>query len=768
MKKSENTNQTPEFEETKIQEENSSPVESTGTLTDNLPTDTDQVTESKITEEFQPEVLDSQEELTETKPAEEMPAPETEIVAEEIPVAESEVVPAEMPEPVTETVAETESAPEEIQAEATGIVAEISPEPVPADEPDPVAEIPAEEPETAGKELPEQESGVLAVENATLDEDKLTDEIIDHTEGELSEATVEQVSQDSDTDYYSYSREQLVEQLEKAVNDQDINSVKTKIALIKVAFLKKKKDENLQKYEKFMEEGGTKETFAAESDPLEEKFNEIFNIYKANKARYNDEQEKIKQTNLKKKQEILDDLKHLVSSEETLKKTYDEFKNLQERWKQIGMVPRTEINNLWQNYHFLVEKFFDKVKLNKELKDLDLKKNLEAKLALCEKTEELLLEKSILKSFKKLQKYHEEWKELGPVPIDKKDEIWERFKTISDKINDRRREHYSRVEDEQEKNLETKTALCEQAEEVLNLKNESIKEWQENTNKVNELLMVWKNVGPVPQKFNTEIWTRFKTSLDTFFSVKKEFFDKLKDQQVHNFNLKVDLCQQAEALKTSTDWRKTSNELIRLQNEWKKIGPVPKKHSDKVWKRFRAACDEFFNTKSHYFSNMQASEEENLNKKLDLINRVKEFQFGDNKSENLETLKNFQREWTEIGHVPIKEKDRIQNDFRAIINEHLDRLKISEVEIITVQFQNKVENLKNDPNSRRFIGKEKEILIGKISKFKEDINLWENNIGFLAESKNAAILKEEFVKKINKAKSELKVMEAKLKILKSQ
>jgi hypothetical protein len=586
-------------------------------------------------------------------------------------------------------------------------------------------------------------------------------------EGSANEAAEQEVHE-TEENYDQYSREELVGLLEKAVSEPDINAVKTRIALIKVAFLKKKKEENFRKYETILDEDGSHEMKTAVEDPVEEKFNEIFNIYKANKARFTEQQEKIKQDNLRKKLLILEELKQLVSSEETLKKTYDEFKTLQDRWKEIGMVPRTEINNLWQNYHFLVEKFFDKVKLNKELKDLDLKKNLEAKIALCERTEELLLETSILKSFKQLQKYHEEWKEIGPVPPDKKDEIWDRFKTATDKINERRREHYARIEEEQVKNLETKTALCEQAEEVLTLKNESVREWQENTSKVNELLKIWKSVGTVPQKHNSEIWTRFKNCLDTFFSNKKDYFDKLKEQQLTNYNLKLELCVQAEALKSSTDWRKTTNDLIRLQNEWKNIGPVPKKYSDKIWKRFRAACDEFFSAKSAYFSNVQSNEEENLRKKMDLIQRLREYQFRDDKNENLEILKNFQREWTEIGHIPIKEKDRLQNEFRAIVNDHLDHLKISEVEMSTVNYQTRVESMKSDPQARRLMTRERDFLAGKISKLRDDINLWENNIGFLANSKNAAILKEEFEKKINKAKTELKVMEAKLKLLKSQ
>ncbi len=618
-------------------------------------------------------------------------------------------------------------------------------------------------------DLPTDSNQIQEVKKTEEFPDVLPEPRDEQSEDEIPEDSTEHEAHEGEEDFDQYSREKLVELLEKVVNEPDVNSVKTRIALIKVAFLKKKKEENLQKYEKIISEDGSHEAAAAAfEDPIETKFNEIFTIYKANKARFTEQQEKIKQENLKKKIQILEELKVLVNSEETLKKTYDEFRTLQERWKETGMVPRTEINNLWQNYHFLVEKFFDKVKLNKELKDLDLKKNLEAKIALCEKTEELLLETSILKSFKLLQKYHEEWKEIGPVPADKKDEIWERFKNATDKINERRREHYTRIEDEQKKNLETKTALCEQAEEALTLKNETIREWQDHTSRVNELLKIWKSVGSVPQKNNTEIWSRFKTCLDTFFSNKKEYFDKLKEQQFQNYNLKVELCVQAEALKTSTDWRKTTNDLIRLQNDWKNIGPVPKKHSDKIWKRFRAACDEFFAAKSSYYANIQSHEEENLKKKEDLIRRLKDFQFGEDKSGNLEALKNFQREWTDIGHIPMKDKDRLQNEFRAIINQHLDRLKISEVEISTITYQSRIENLKHDPQAKKLMSREREILSVKIVKLRDDINLWENNIGFLAKSKNSVLLKEEFEKKINKAKSELKVMEAKLKLLKSQ
>ena len=607
----------------------------------------------------------------------------------------------------------------------------------------------------------------------------------------VAEDIVDDVKHDnSEEGLNQYTQEQLLDLLEIAVAEPDLNAVKTRVAQIKMAFVKKRDEreepsepvdtsepvEPVVQEEPIIQEEPSEQEKETDGAPkkqptqaeLNSRFDALFSIYKANKGRYIAEQEKLKKENLEKKNKILDALRNLINSEEALKKTYDEFKVLQDQWKEVGMVPRNEINNLWQNYHFLVEMFFEKVKLNKELKDLDLKKNLEAKIKLCEKTEELLLESSVLKTFKQLQKYHDDWKEIGPAPTDKKDEIWERFKNATDKINERRRDYYASLEEEQTNNLETKNALCQQAEEVLTFRNETVKEWQDNTHKVNELLNIWKSVGPVPQKHNAEIWARFKGSLDAFFSSKKEFFDKVKDQQMHNYNLKVDLCVQAEAIKGSTDWKKTTNDLIHLQGEWKRVGPVPRKHSDRIWKRFRSACDEFFKTKSAYFANIHTHEDENMKAKEELLNKLKDHQFSENKSKNLDDLKGFQREWTQIGHVPFKERDRLQNEFRKLVNQHLDKLKISELEMTAVSYQTKMESMKSDPQGRRMITRERETLTVKISKLRDDINLWENNIGFLANSKNANILRVEFEKKIEKAKSDLKVMEAKFKILRQQ
>lgn len=575
----------------------------------------------------------------------------------------------------------------------------------------------------------------------------------------------ENIEPEPEIDYTVLDKQQLIEKLEEALKADDVNSIKNKVSSIKVNFVRILKEEKQKLLDKFLEDGGKKEEFVNIIDDQEQKFNEIFNIYKTRKNSFNLELEKQKLENLAKKRQILEELKALVNSEENLKKTYDDFKALQDRWKETGQVPRTEITDLWNNYNFFVEKFFEKVKLNKELKDLDLRKNLETKMQICEKAEELLVEKSILKSFKRLQELHDEWKDTGPVPADKKDEIWERFKAVSDKINVNRKEYYENLHGEQESNLQAKTALCEKMEQIAAADIITPQDWKEKTEQVDELEKLWKSIGQAPVKLNDEVWNRFKTAVNAFYNIKKEFFSELKDNQINNYNQKVNICIEAEALKNNTNWKLTTNSLLKLQEEWKKVGPVPKKHSDKVWKRFRAACDEFFNNKQQYYANIQNVEVENLNKKEEMLKKVGEFVVGENKNENLEALKNIQREWMEIGHVPMDQKDRLQNEFRGAINQLMDKLKISSAEVSTMDFKNRLDVIKNSPEAGRILSKEKSFLEQKISSLKSEINLWENNLGFLASSKKADILRAEFEKKIKDAKNEVLIMETKLKMI---
>ncbi len=593
----------------------------------------------------------------------------------------------------------------------------------------------------------------------------LTEELVnlDMTEDDDENEEIE-----TEYDFSNCNKLQLIEILEEAVQDTDVVKIKDKVVAIKFNFLKICKEERDKEMEQFILDGGDKENYEHVEDPLEIRFKAAFNIFRDNKLRFNEALEEQKNVNLQLKNAILEELKQLINSEETLKKTYDEFRALQDRWKEIGQVPATEITNLWNNYHFLVEKFYDKVKINRELRDLDLKKNLEAKIELCEKTEELLLEKSVIKAFKLLQKYHDEWKEIGPVPQEKKDEIWERFKNTTDKINQIRREHYSKIQDEQQANYDAKVAICEKIEELLNDNINSIGAWQKKSNDVNELFKVWKTVGPAQKKLNDEIWSRFKGSMDTFFNNKKEFFSRLKEQQIENYNRKIQLCVEAETLVDSKEWKKSTDRIKKLQEEWKNIGPVPKRHSDKIWKRFRSACDAFFTNKSEHFSGIKGVEEENLRLKRELLERIKAYEIKKERSENMEAIKAFQREWMAIGYVPMKYKDATQDEYRKSIDALFDKMKVNENEISTSEYRNMVEGMKDDPEARDKVRRERNVLTNKINKLREEISVLENNIGFFSNSKQSEIMRAEYEKKINRAKNDVKVLEAKLKILNEQ
>ena len=573
---------------------------------------------------------------------------------------------------------------------------------------------------------------------------------------------------ETDYDFSDCNKLQLIEILEETVQDADVVKIKDKVVSIKSNFLRICKEERDKEMEQFILDGGEKENYEHVEDPLEIRFKAAFNIFRNNKLKFNEALEEQKVANLQQKNAILEELKQLINSEETLKKTYDEFRALQDRWKEIGQVPASEITNLWNNYHFLVEKFYDKVKINRELRDLDLKKNLEAKIELCEKTEELLLEKSVTKAFKLLQKYHDEWKEIGPVPQEKKDEIWERFKNTTDKINQIRREHYSKIQEEQQANYDAKVVICEKIEELLNDNINSIGAWQKKSNDVNDLFKLWKSLGPAQKKLNDEIWARFKGSMDSFFSNKKEFFSKLKEQQLENYNRKLQLCVEAEALVDSKEWKKATDRIKKLQEEWKKIGPVPKRHSDKIWKRFRSACDAFFTNKSEHFSGIKGVEEENLRLKRELIERIKAYEIQNDRSENMNAIKAFQREWMAIGYVPMKYKDSVQDEYRKSVDTLFDKMKFNENEISTAEYRNMVEGMKDDPESRDKVRRERNVLTNKINKLREEISVLENNIGFFSNSKQSEIMKAEYEKKINRAKNDVKVLEAKLKILNEQ
>ncbi|NPD45199.1 MULTISPECIES: DUF349 domain-containing protein [unclassified Lentimicrobium] len=591
-----------------------------------------------------------------------------------------------------------------------------------------------------------------------------TPEILGETSSDEEEDDAHEDENVSEETYHEHTLEQLVEEMDKVVASESVKNTKNKVGYIRLVFGRKLADVKQAAEEKFLTEGGIKEEYKPETIDIEYVFNRSFNQYKKLRRKLRVEQDAIMVENLAKKNELLEEIRVLVSSDETLKETYDKFNEIQTRWKSIGMVPKTDIQILWNNYHFLVEKFFDKVKINKELRDLDLKKNLEAKIALCEKAEELLIEKSVNKSFKLLQDYHNEWKAIGPVPTSNNEEIWERFKVASDKLNDRRKAHYEELQGKLEENYEAKKALCTKAEELVLTPVETNKQWTKRTEEIDDLMKVWKTLGPAPRNVNDEVWATFKGILNQFYDAKKEFFGSLKAEQQDNYHKKLDLVKQSEALKDSTDWGAATKTLINLQKEWKTIGPTPRKHSDEIWKKFRAANDFFFETKAKHFKGQFEKEDENLKLKQDLIGEIKTAEYGEDKKENLEKIKVFQRRWTEIGNVPRKEMDKLYKDYRGAIDEQLNKLDISSVDFRNAGFRDRIGDLKKNDDDYT-LRRERQNIQNAMDKLKEDVLLWENNMGFFRNSKNADVLKMEFEKKIKKAKADILVLKEKIKMI---
>jgi len=589
-------------------------------------------------------------------------------------------------------------------------------------------------------------------------EQPVKEQIVDDNKEESLKDSVEVSMEELIKEYSSTTREELVEELQNLIDRNDYEELRTKVPLLKNTFknLPKPDLKIVHVSDSEQEEGSltTEEQF--KEDVADTKFRELYNKYKEIRTENQKKEEQQKEENLKKKQNLLDDLKKLLDSEQTLKEIYDEFNKIQDKWKEIGNVPHNEVNNLWESYHFLIEKFYEKVKINKELRDLDLKKNLEKKLILCEKVEELLVDEDINNSFAILQEYHKQWKEIGAVPSDKNDEVWERFKRASDAINQRRREYYLKRSEELEENKAKKIALKEQITLVVSKEFKTMKEWNEATSEVNDLFVKWKTIGPVPKSDNETLWVQFKSMIDGFFEKRKQMFEQNRQTEEENYNKKVELCLKAEEISKREDFEIATRELKELQEEWKHIGRVKKNLSDKVWLRFRAACDEFFKRKSENYLQTHKDVEENLQKKQALIEELKDHRFVEDKQENVEVLKDFQKRWFDIGFVPREERKKLQKQWDEIIAGNRDKLQISAEEIASKgrNGNNLFERLKEqgDVAVRR-----------KINALEEEINRVENNIGFFANSKNADLLKQEFERKILKLKAQKEELMEKLK-----
>jgi len=569
--------------------------------------------------------------------------------------------------------------------------------------------------------------------------------------------------------FSGYNKEELVNRMEELCEINDLNSIKNKVAQVRDAFNNIVSSERAATFSKFLEDGGVAEEFAPNADPLDERFNKAYGKYSKTRSEFILGQEKIRKENLKTKQDILQQMKSIIQNEEDMSKAFNEFHDLQAKWRAIGPVPPQNVNDLWMTYKLYIERFYDYIKINRELQDLDQKKNLEMELQLCERAEELYLEQSLNKAMNEAQQLQTKWKEIGVVPREKRTEIWTRFKAAVDKVYDNKKNFLEGLREKHTANLELKVKLCEQAEALASSVFDKHSVWQDGLKNVLELQTEWRKIGPADKVQNDEIWKRFKNAVDGFFKSKDDYYKKKKQEYAANLQLKTEICMQAEGLIENSDWKTTAAELIRLQQEWKKIGQVGSSDkNDKIWARFKLACDGFFNRKSEHFAEQDKAHEVNYDKKLELIDRVEKFEKTDNPTESIEELKAFQREWNDIGLVPMKKKDIIWEKFRSAIQVHFDALKVRPDFKQGFNTRNEQRSNHASSNSRSSADQasqgsaDERGIVHKMNKLKEEVTVLENNIGFFAKSKSASALKQEYEQKIQTAKDEIAKLKEKL------
>ena len=591
-------------------------------------------------------------------------------------------------------------------------------------------------------------------------EDMLIEEIEQGNENpqtELSTITEdqEQFQQSVDKQLAGKSKSEIVDMLALIIEQELAGDIRLQVEQLKTAFYKLHRAQVDAQLKEAAEQGVTIE-IAPDAD--EARLKELLKVYRDYRDKVAAENEKVKEENYAKKLEIIESLKALISSEETLNITFNRFRELQARWKEIGQVPQSKTNDLWETYNLHIERFYDFVKINKELRDLDLKKNYQAKLDLCEAAEALAEQENIVEAFRKLQKYHDQWREIGPVATEQKEAIWERFKAASSIINRRHQEHFESLKQEQLANLERKTALCEAAELLIANAPTSHKEWNKAGESLMELQNQWRTIGFAPKKENTKIYDRFRSACDRFFELKHAFYADVKDDMERNLSLKEALCEAAELIQDSEEWKEATDKLLELQAEWKKIGTVSRRHAEAVWNRFRAACDRFFERKSEHFSSVEKQYEDNLSKKLALLEEMESAEV-----KSFDAIKEYQRRWSEIGYVPIKAKDEIQKRYKQAIDKMFAVVRSSGREQSLSRFKERVNSLRQDGERR--LRSEREKLYNRVRQLEQEVATLENNIGFFTKSKGAESLIADVNEKIAKTKREIADIIEKIKMI---
>ena len=539
----------------------------------------------------------------------------------------------------------------------------------------------------------------------------------------------------------------------KEINENMSDADKQEVDQLKQTFYKLHKTEQEAVRKAFIEGGGNAEDFIPVPDPDEKDFKEVMKSIKEKRSAMVAVQEKEKEENLLRKENILEKMKAMVESSEDTGKIYNDFKQLQQEWNEIGQVPAPKVNELWKNYQLYTEKFYDMVKLNNEFREYDFKKNLEQKTHLCEAAEKLAEEPDAISAFHQLQKLHQEFRSIGPVAKELRESIWARFKAASTVVNRRHQQHFEALKEKEQNNLDQKTVICEIVESMEYDKFTTFTDWEEKTQEILALQAKWKTIGYAPQKMNVKIFERFRAACDEFFRRKAAFFKTVKENMAANLEKKKALCERAEALKDSTDWKGTAETLAKLQKEWKTIGPVAKKHSDAVWKRFIGACDYFFEQKNKATSSQRSVELENLSRKEEIVKQLAALDESGNTDEaTVDRTRELMKEWNSVGFVPFKDKDRLYKEYHGLVDKLFDRLHLSAAEKKLSSFK---AGLSKDSNLYR----DRDRLVRTYEGLKNDIHTYENNLGFLnASSQKGNSLVADINRKIERLKADMELV----------
>lgn len=559
------------------------------------------------------------------------------------------------------------------------------------------------------------------------------------------------------------TKEEILAKLKEVVADVE-NVAKPEIDGLKQSFYKLHNAEQDAARKLFIENGGAAENFVPQTDCVEEEFKNIMSVIKEKRSALTAELEKQKEMNLQVKLSIIEELKELVESPDDANKSYTEFKKLQQQWNEVKLVPQAKVNELWKNYQLYVEKFYDLLKLNNEFREYDFKKNLEIKTHLCEAAEKLADEADVVSAFHQLQKLHQEFRDTGPVAKELRDEIWARFKAASTTVNRRHQQHFEALKEVEQHNLDQKTVICEIIEAIDYKELTNFASWESKTQEVIALQNKWKTIGFAPQKMNVKIFERFRKACDEFFRKKGEFFKSLKEGMNENLEKKRALCEKAESLKDSTDWKATADELTKLQKEWKTIGPVAKKYSDAVWKRFISACDYFFEQKNKATSSQRSVEQENLEKKKAIIEKLNAIDDQMDTEEATQLVRDLMKEWNGIGHVPFKEKDRIYKQYHSQVDKLFEHFNISVSNKKLSNFKSTISSIQEV--SPQALYREREKLVRAFDNMKNELQTYENNLGFLTtSSKKGNSLLTEINRKVEKLKADIELVKEKIKVV---